>query len=128
MSKTYFPGLLGELARAGHPEAAAVLAREWGGTARSIPNKAEGSRLAELIGLPAAHVLASLYGGEHVDIPAASHLSSKKLAIASSALGTRETAKVTGCSERHVRRVRRELGIKINAGDQARPARKSAHA
>ncbi len=102
----HLPGLLGELVRRGYPEAALILAGEWGGQKRYIPNK-PGNLLAELIGLEAAAVAAALFGGRDHDIPTGNGLNDLKSRILAHPGTTRETAKAVGCTERYVRMVRR---------------------
>lgn len=101
------PGILGELAQAGHLGAALTLAREWGGTRRYIPaDPRPGMELVALVGIEAAGVLAGLRGGEAVDVPRAVGLGSKKSAVLRATGSQRDIARAVGCTDRYVRKVR----------------------
>lgn len=103
---TYYPGILGELVRRNHAVAAEQLARAWGGTKRPIPSQAEGTVLAELIGIAAARVVVEVAGNRSIDIPLIHRYHKSAILISYAHAGTRETAQALGCTERHVRKVR----------------------
>ncbi|HYH17592.1 MAG TPA: hypothetical protein VD995_03140 [Azospirillum sp.] len=104
------PGILGDLARAGHVDAAWKLVQAWGGTKRKVPaNPRLGQPLVELIGLEAAQVLAAIYPGEQVDVPNAKSTKALKQHILRATGTTRQIAMELGCTERHVRKVNAEV-------------------
>jgi hypothetical protein len=111
--KTTLPGVLGELGRRGYVGAALVLSENWGGTQRYIPKKVAGSILADMIGEDAAKVVIDYFGGvggsNH--IPNAECGGDVKVRILTYPGTTRECAKVCGCSESWVRKVRADAGI-----------------
>ncbi len=102
----YYPGILGDLVRRNHPIAAEQLARAWGGTKRPIPCRADGTVLADLIGLDAARVVVEIAGGGLIDIPFIHRYHKSAILLSYADLGTRATAQALGCTERHVRKVR----------------------
>ncbi|MEW5729041.1 MAG: hypothetical protein AB1918_14530, partial [Pseudomonadota bacterium] len=95
----------GELARRGHGAAALVLADRWGGTKRYISDK-PGAALVEMVGMPAAKIVAEAIGCGHHDIPRAAGLDDLKAKILAHPGTTREAAIALGCTERWVREVR----------------------
>ena len=106
---TYYPGILGDLVRRNHLVAAERLARAWGGTKRSIPCAAEGTVLAELIGLEAARVVVEVAGNRSIDIPLIHRYHKSAILLTYANTRTRETAQALGCTERHVRKVRQAV-------------------
>ncbi len=69
---TCFPGIAGEIEAVIGPELTALLLRRWGGCELSIPKHAEGTKLAETIGLDAAATLIREIGHGKVVLPCGS--------------------------------------------------------
>lgn len=115
-----FPGMLGELARAGFVDEAIKLAATWGGSKRYIPaNPKNYSRLSKVIGIDAAEVLAEPYGGRPHDIPVLYFKGKKKLALKYlDHLNATDAARAVGCTARYVRMVRSVGSISESAGER----------
>jgi hypothetical protein len=109
------PGHFGELVRRGFGGAAIRLIMEWGGTKRFIPRDPRpDSPIVQIIGMAASRVLGELIGSTHYDIPSKKWLrgDALKQEILREDGTTREVAVKLGCTERHVRGVRRDGGKK----------------
>lgn len=68
---TQLTGIAGEIEEAIGLEAAVALLRARGGTKIEIPRRAEGSALAELIGVDAVHQLGQVFGHGRLALPLA---------------------------------------------------------
>ena len=108
-------GLLGALVRHGHREVAVRLIMERGGTKVYIPaHPRPGMTLVDIVGMPAAQVMADERGGQHYDIPPRQVLGKLdlKARILLEGGSDKETALKLGTTMRHVRRVRRDCAAR----------------
>jgi hypothetical protein len=110
------PGPLGAISAQGHARAALALIDAFGGTHIDLPGRAEGTKLAERIGLSAAAALIGVM--EHtpcrIRIPSKSCLKERRAgavldAIAAGKTNT-EIARSLGVTDTYVSRLRKEGG------------------
>jgi hypothetical protein len=124
----WFPGILYELARAGHVEQAMSLSDARGGRTIDIPSLerlSESSALVRVVGLAAARVICERWGGTRQYVPLRGGVGSKMRNILAHPGGTAECARDLQTSEQWVRRVRNQGGSRRwQAGDRedAHPA------
>ncbi|HYH17625.1 MAG TPA: hypothetical protein VD995_03305 [Azospirillum sp.] len=106
------PPFLAGIARATSYETAIKLGLSWGGTKRKFAaSPSERSKIAKIVGLEHAKIIGNMYPGEQIDIPVLPPPagSKKELILAMEGAKTRVVAQAVGCTERHVRKVRREI-------------------
>lgn len=109
----WFPGILYELARAGHVEQAVSLSDARGGCTVDIPSLdrlSKSSVLVRLVGLAAARVICERWGGTRQYVPLRGGIGSKMRSILAHPGGTAECARDLQTSEQWVRRVRNQGG------------------
>lgn len=75
---TAFPGIAGQIEDIIGPELTAQLLRRWGGCQIKIPRHAEGSKLAEVIGVAAAEAVIRDFGYGKVTLPCGSMRGAKR--------------------------------------------------
>ncbi len=76
---TTFPGIAGQIEEAIGIELTTALMRRWGGLQISIPVRARGSKLAEVIGVDAVEVLIRDVGHGRITLPCGSMRGHKRL-------------------------------------------------
>jgi len=75
---TVFPGIAGEIEQIIGQELTIVLLRRWGGCEVSIPKNAQGTKLAEVIGMEAATALIREIGHGRVVLPCGTFRGAKR--------------------------------------------------
>jgi hypothetical protein len=111
------PGALGTLAARGHAKAALALIDAFGGTHIDISRRAEGTSLAERIGLPAAAALIDLMERApcRLRIPSKTCLKERRAGAVLDAIAAGKTntiiARELGVTDTYVARLRKEGGL-----------------
>ncbi|WP_342240855.1 hypothetical protein [Inquilinus sp. OTU3971] len=111
----WFPGILYELARAGHVEQAVSLSDARGGRTIDIPSLerlSESNALVRMVGIAAARVICERWGGTRQYVPLRGGVGSKMRNILAHPGGTAECARDLQTSEQWVRRVRNQGGLR----------------
>jgi ATP/maltotriose-dependent transcriptional regulator MalT len=111
------PGPLGAIAAQGHAAAALALIDAFGGTKIKLPAKAEGSNVAERIGLSAAAALITAATAPcNLRIPSKTCLAERRAAAVLDAIAAgrsnTDIARSLGVSDTYVSRLRRDSGHK----------------
>ncbi|WP_151720200.1 helix-turn-helix domain-containing protein [Gemmobacter serpentinus] len=75
---TTFPGIAGQIEEAIGVELTTLLLRRWGGCEVSIPKHAQGTKLAEVIGMEAAEILIREIGHGKLVLPCATLRGAKR--------------------------------------------------